>query len=118
MPVEAMAAAVLDLVGPFAVGVGTGIYFFVGLWWTVRRLPTTDHPALLMLGSFGGRTGGGLLAFYWVLEGLSGGTPWTRLFASLLGFLLARTVLLQRWRPQSRGPALAELSRRELTDGN
>jgi len=33
-------------------GVALGLFFYGGLWFTVRRLLTSDHPVLLTLGSF------------------------------------------------------------------
>ena len=33
-------------------GVALGLFFYGGLWFTVRRLPTTGHPVLLTLGGF------------------------------------------------------------------
>lgn len=38
-----------------AAGVAVGLFFFGGLWWTVRKLPVSKNPALLMLGSALGR---------------------------------------------------------------
>ena len=37
-------------------GVGLGVFFYGGLWLTVRRLPATAHPILLTLSSFWIRT--------------------------------------------------------------
>jgi len=34
------------------IGVALGLFFYGGLWFTVRRLATTPHPVLLTLGSF------------------------------------------------------------------
>ena len=34
------------------VGIALGLFFYGGLWFTVRRLMTTEHPVLLALGSF------------------------------------------------------------------
>ena len=33
-------------------GFGLGVFFYGGLWLTVRQLPVSRHPALLSLGSF------------------------------------------------------------------
>lgn len=72
-----------------AAGMALGLFFFGGLWLTVRQLPTSPSPALLLLASFVGRTALTLVAFYFVMGG-----RWERLLACLAGFLLARTVLL------------------------
>ena len=81
------------LVMAFFVGVGTGVFYFGGLWWTVRRLPSVRQPALLTLGSFFVRTGLSLAAFYFA----SGG-HWERILASLLGFMIMRGFLVRRMR--------------------
>ncbi len=77
----------------FFVGMGAGVFYFGGLWWTVRRLPSARHPALLTLGSFLVRTGVSLVAFYFA----SGG-HWQRILASLLGFIIVRVFLVRRIR--------------------
>ena len=84
------------LVMAFLVGIGTGIVYFGGLWWTVRRLPLVRQPALLTLGSFFVRTGIGLTAFY-----LASGGRWERILISLLGFMIMRGFLVRRARPAS-----------------
>jgi len=33
-------------------GIALGLFFYGGLWFTVRRLATTPHPVLLTLGGF------------------------------------------------------------------
>lgn len=71
-----------------------GALFFTGLWFTVRLLPRSSRPLLLMLGSSMLRVVVALLLFGWIAAG-----DWRRLGAALLGFLLARTFLLLRWRP-------------------
>ena len=77
----------------FFVGMGAGLFYFGGLWWTVRRLPSARQPALLTLGSFLVRTGLSLAAFYFA----SGG-HWERILASLLGFIIVRVFLVRRMR--------------------
>jgi len=77
----------------FFVGMGAGVFYFGGLWWTVRRLPTARQPALLTFGSFLVRTGASLVAFYFA----SGG-QWQRILASLLGFIIVRVFLVRRIR--------------------
>jgi len=80
-------------------GLGLGMLFFGGLWITVRALPKSRHPAVLVLASFWIRTGvvvGGLLL---AMDGL-----WQRALACLAGFIIAR-VLLSRWIPRGDPPA-------------
>jgi F1F0 ATPase subunit 2 len=77
----------------FFVGMGAGLFYFGGLWWTVRRLPSARQPALLTLGSFLLRTGLSLIAFCFA----SGG-HWEGILASLLGFIIVRVFLVRRIR--------------------
>ena len=64
------------------------MFFFVGLWWTVRKLATTRHVALLFLGSLLVRTSIVMLGFYFIL-----GDNWQRLLTGLLGFVIARIIV-------------------------
>jgi len=82
---------VLYLAMAFLVGMGTGIVYFGGLWWTVRQLPFIRQPALLTIGSFLVRTGISLTAFYLASEG-----HWERILISLLGFIIIRGLLVRR----------------------
>ena len=68
-----------------AVGLATGGVFFLGLWATVQRLPTSPNPAALALGSFLARTGFVLVALYAAAQG-----RWEFLAACLVGFTVAR----------------------------
>ena len=77
-----------------AAGVGLGAVYLLGLWATVRRLPTARWPGLLTLGS--------LLARLAVLMGgiyLVADQRWERVAVALAGFLLARAVLTRRLGP-------------------
>jgi F1F0 ATPase subunit 2 len=82
---------VLYLAMAFLVGMGTGIVYFGGLWWTVRQLPFVRQPALLTMGSFLVRTGISLTAFYLASEG-----HWERILISLLGFIIIRGFLVRQ----------------------
>ncbi|MEB3181898.1 MAG: ATP synthase subunit I [Nostocaceae cyanobacterium] len=72
-----------------------GIFYFVSLWVTVRQLPTTQMPIRLFIGSYLGRISITLLGFYLVING-----HWSRALVGLLGFLLARILLVNRLQPQ------------------
>ena len=86
-----MTTNVLYLAMAFLVGMGAGIVYFGGLWWTVRQLPFVRQPALLTMGSFLLRTGISLTAFYLASEG-----HWERILISLLGFIILRGFLVRR----------------------
>lgn len=77
-------------------GFALGIFYFSCLWFTVRHLPRSQHPVLLMVGSGVVRLSIALLGFYFMVGG-----EWERLLIALLGFLLARSLLIARWRPQT-----------------
>jgi F1F0 ATPase subunit 2 len=81
----------LTLLPAVLAGIALGLFFFGGLWYTIRHLATSHRPALLLLGSFVLRTGLTLLGFYLVMGGVVG--AWQRLLAAALGFFLARLLL-------------------------
>jgi F1F0 ATPase subunit 2 len=76
---EALVAA-LSLVA----GLGLGILFFGGLWWTIRKGVTCKQPALWFSGSL-------ILRFTVVVGGfyLIGNSHYERLLLSLIGFTIA-----------------------------
>ncbi len=66
-----------------------GTLFFYGLWWTVRKGIACKQPALWLLGSLLLRTGIVLTGFYLISDG-----RWERLLACLLGFVIARFIVI------------------------
>lgn len=71
-------------------GVLLGLFFFGGLWWTLRRAIGSPRPALWVGGSLllrMGCAGGGFVV-------VSAG-DWQRLLACLLGFWAARWLVLR-----------------------
>lgn len=76
-------------------GMALGVFFFAGLWWTVRKGLVAANPALWFLGSFLLRTAVVLAGFYGV-----GANDWRRLLAALAGFVLARVLLTRQLSPQ------------------
>jgi F1F0 ATPase subunit 2 len=87
----------LALAVAFLAGAGLGAFFFGGLWWTVRKGVTSETPALWFLGSLMLRTSLILAGFYVAAQG-----HWSRFAACLLGFLIARVIVVRRL---SRAPA-------------
>lgn len=73
---------------PLIVGIALGIFFFGGLWWTVRKGSIAANPALWFFASFVLRTGVAVAGFYAISAG-----DWQRLLAALAGFVLARMVI-------------------------
>lgn len=73
-----------------AVGAIFGIFYFQGLWLTLKKLPNTHQPVLLTMGSFLGRTALCVLGFYLVitmvnLEGL---------MISIIGFTASKITIV------------------------
>ena len=80
-----------------AVGFIAGLFFFGALYWTVRRIPHVQRPGLLLAVSFIVRTAVVLGIFYLIMD-----STWQRLIAAVLGFIVARFVLVQKMRPKSK----------------
>lgn len=80
-------------------GAGLGLAYFGGLWLTVRRLAGSGRPMLLIAASFLVRTLLVVVGFYLVMD-----ASLARALACLLGFIVARQVLVARLRP-GREPA-------------
>ena len=72
-------------------GASFGAFFFGCLWWTVQKGVSSESPALWFLGSLLLRTGVVLVGFYFVAQ-----AHWSRLAACLLGFVIARVVVVSR----------------------
>jgi F1F0 ATPase subunit 2 len=79
-------------------GTATGLFYFMGLWWTVQKLPESRWPGLWVVSSYLIRTAVSVLAFY-----LAMGGHWQRLVVSLLGFVATRMVLMRRLKPVNSG---------------
>lgn len=84
-----------------------GAIFFGGLWWTVRKSMTSPHAALWIFTSLLARMGIALGGLYVVADG-----QWPRLLAALLGFVLARLLVIRvTRRPNNDRPsAISEAS--------
>ena len=98
-PLSWMLAAVAGLL--------IGAFFFGGLWWTVRKGLSSQHPALLFTASLLLRMGVAMVGIYWVGQAFGHSTEqpaWPPLMLCLLGFVLARPLVLglTRSRPPPR----------------
>ena len=96
----------MSLVFALLAGALLGAFFFAGLWWTVRKMESSKHVALLFLSSMLLRTGIVVLGFYFIL-----GDNWQRLLAGLLGFIIVRIIVTRLTR-------LAEQSKNSVTVGS
>jgi F1F0 ATPase subunit 2 len=70
-------------------GVLLGVVFFGGLWWTVRHALLSPFPALWISASSLIRTVVALAGFY-----AASHAEWRRLLVCLLGFFLARLIVM------------------------
>jgi F1F0 ATPase subunit 2 len=80
----------LILVLALATGVLLGAIFFGGLWWTVQNGVSSKRPALWFFGSLLLRTSIALVGFYFIARG-----HWERLLVCLLGFVIARLIVMR-----------------------
>ncbi len=78
------------IVSAMLAGMLLGIFFFGGLWWTVRKTLSSSLPALWFSGSFLVRTAVVLLGFYFVAQG-----DWRRIMGCVAGFLGARLFVVR-----------------------
>jgi len=79
------------------IGVSLGAIFFGGLWWTVRKVFSSNQPGLWFLGSLVARTWLVMAGFYFVARG-----NWERLPICLVGFIAARLIVTRYTRAEAR----------------
>ncbi|MGF1498046.1 MAG: ATP synthase subunit I [Elainellaceae cyanobacterium] len=72
-----------------------GLFYFGSLWITVRHLPTLQRPVPLLISSYLGRLVIAGYGFYLIMGG-----HWERSLVALIGFILARTFLVRRFRSE------------------
>jgi F1F0 ATPase subunit 2 len=82
--------AVLTLVLAGLAGGVIGLFFFGGLWWTVRKGVSAQQPALWFFGSMVLRMCVALTGFYIVSN-----SHLDRMMFCLLGFFLARIIVMR-----------------------
>jgi len=70
-------------------GLLLGGIFFGGLWWTVRHGVTAKQPGVWFLGSLLVRMTIVMAGFYFV-----GGGQWQRVLGCLIGFMVARSIVV------------------------
>ena len=84
----------LMLVVAFVIGAAIGTWFYLGLWWTIRRGMASAQPALWFSASLALRLGVALAALFAIGRG-----SWPRLALCLLGMVIARLVVTWMTRP-------------------
>jgi F1F0 ATPase subunit 2 len=80
-----------------------GAMFFGGLWWTVQKGLSSPRPARLFLGSLLLRTSIALAGVYVVARG-----DWQRLLACLVGFVVARFIVMRLTRTPDKPTSRAQ----------
>ena len=89
--------------GLLAVGFATGLLYFLGLWWTLEKLPAAGGWTGRIMVSFLVRVSVVLAVFYFLMAG-----SWQRLFIMTLGFISARFLMVRRIRRMEPQDALEE----------
>jgi F1F0 ATPase subunit 2 len=74
----------------FVAGGSVGIFYFGGLWLTVKRVPLGRRPRLLLVGSFVLRLAVLLAAFYALAP-----WGWAAMVCALAGLLIVRQILIK-----------------------
>jgi F1F0 ATPase subunit 2 len=85
-----------------AMGLLLGLVFFGGLWWTIQRMVSSPHPAILFSSSLLLRTVVVLGGFYFASQ-----RDWRRMVACLVGFVVSRYIVSYRARRATHAPAKA-----------
>jgi len=80
-----MHLSIFNAVLSIATGAVVGWWFFAGLWWTVRRLPTARHPVILAVGSYSLRMGAVVLVALALAQ-----LHWSLPAFALVGLIAAR----------------------------
>lgn len=83
-------------------GLGLGAFYFLGLWYTLRFLTRARFPGLLVLAGFVVRTAVVVVCFYLVM-----GNRWEAALVCLVGFTLARLILVRRQGFRGKAPKSA-----------
>ena len=93
----------VTLVLALVTGVLLGAMFFGGLWWTVRKGVSSKQPELWFVGSLLLRTSIALAGFYFIARG-----HWERMLVCLLGFVMARLIVMRLTRAAEKPTYLAQ----------
>ncbi len=80
----------LGLAFALLAGAFLGGLFFGGLWWTVQKAVSSKQPAFWFIGSQLLRMSIALTGFYFI-----GRDHWERLLMCLLGFVIARLIVIR-----------------------
>jgi F1F0 ATPase subunit 2 len=87
----------------FVTGGLLGAIFFGGLWWTVRKMVSSQRSALWFFDSLLLRISVTLTGFYLIVRG-----HWERLPVCLFGFIIARLIVMRLTRSKEKPTDLAQ----------
>lgn len=96
--IKSLAQISLDipsLIISLVVGIVLGLFYFGGLWLTLKQLSIVKRPFLLLFVSFWLRLAISLPVFYWIVSPNLGLLSIIKLLLSLGGFLLVRTIMIR-----------------------
>lgn len=88
-------SSLIVIVACLMAGVAMGVFFFLGLWWTVTKLVSSRRRGILLVGSSILRMFVVLAAMYVISSGHI-----ERLVSCVIGMLVARLVIVRVLRPQ------------------
>ena len=88
-----------SLISSLSMGAVLGLFFFGGLWWTVKKGLASQRPALWFLGSLLLRSAVVICGFYFIGDG-----DWKRIAACLAGFVVARIIAFRLPGGESHAP--------------
>lgn len=88
-------AALAAFVRALCIGMLLGGLYFSALWLTLRRLPGSRWPALIITLSLSARLGMLLACFFWIVRD----GHWEQLLTALVGFLAVRILLTHGLNP-------------------
>lgn len=86
------------LIFTFVAGIMVGGFFFGGLWWTTKKAVLSKKPVVWFMGSLFVRLGVTITVFYFISQ-----NHWERMLVCLLGFVVARAVVLRMTQFQEAG---------------
>jgi F1F0 ATPase subunit 2 len=93
----------LRLMVALVTGLLLGTMFFGGLWWTVQKGVSSKRPALWFVGSLLVRSSIALAGFYFIAR-----SHWQRLIVCLVGFIVARFIVMRLSRSAEKPTYLAQ----------
>ena len=90
-----MKVGIGQLILALVAGVAVSVFYFGGLWLTVRRVARSPRPGLLTFGSFIVRGVIAVAAMVWIAR-----MHWQLLPGAMAGFVLVRVIVTRKLRPE------------------